>query len=170
MTLKSIAKRIVPFVFIAALCAVDQLIKMLAQIYLSDIATFPIIDGVLHFTYTENRGAAFSSMQGQTWILVYLTGAVLIALSAALAMGKFKTRLSLVSVTMVIAGGFGNLIDRIFRGAVIDFVDFRLIGFAIFNFADCLVVIGVIMFFISFILSERDKNKEAGETENDSKD
>lgn len=63
----------------------------------------------------------------------------------------------------VLGGGIGNLIDRIFRHYVVDFLDFRLINFAVFNFADCCVVVGTILLFV-YVLFFMDKNKKETDT------
>ncbi len=142
-------------VFIAI--ALDQYTKYLAELYLKGNRTYPLIDGVLHFTYTENTGAAFSTMKGMQSFLVIVTSiamAVMFVYMVKLgeAGGKVFLRLGMA---FVIAGGIGNLIDRLRFGYVIDFIDFRLINFAIFNVADAFITVGVIMLFIdTFFISK----------------
>ncbi len=133
-----------------ALIVVDQLIKFAVVSNMQLYDTIPIINNVLHITYVLNDGAAFSMLSGQSWILCGVTSALMIGLLVYF-FSKSVTHLpTLCSLGLVISGGIGNLIDRFFRGdvlfqgKVVDFVDFRLINFAVFNFADCCVVIGVV--------------------------
>lgn len=72
---------------------------------------------------------------------------------------KIDSRI-LVGASLLISGGIGNLIDRIFRLHVIDFIYFKCINFPVFNFADICVVIGVIVIGISYLLLDRGENVE----------
>ena len=78
-----------------------------------------------------------------------------------LAAKKLKSNFLIWSVALVIAGGVGNLIDRIFRHFVIDYIEVRLINFAVFNFADCCVSIGVVLLFIYVIFCTDSLRKES---------
>lgn len=144
------------------LVGADQLIKYMALEHLTKVTTLPLIDGVLHLTYVENRGAAFGFFQGQRWILIGVTGLVLLAMIVALFSGRFKQRMVLWGVALVIAGGAGNLIDRAMRGFVVDYVDFRLINFYVFNLADACVCIGVGLLIAYLLIVEplREKRKK----------
>lgn len=140
----------------AAIVGLDQLFKYLAIVFLSDsILTFPIIENVFHLTYIENRGAAFSMLEGKTVFLTVLTGLVIIALIYLLVADKIKSNYVIWSVALIIGGGIGNIVDRIFRGFVVDYLDFRLINFAIFNFADCCIVVGTILILIYVIFFDK---------------
>ena len=145
----------------ALLVGLDQLFKYLAIVYLSnDILTYPIIQDVFHLTYVENRGAAFSILEGKQFFLVGLTSAILIAICVIVLMGKVKSKFLLVAASLIIGGGFGNLVDRIFRGFVVDYLDFRIINFAVFNLADCCVVIGTGLIMIYILFIDGKKNSE----------
>ena len=146
--MKALRSNWIVLVSAAILVGIDQLFKWLAIENLSEIATFPLIDGVFHLTYVENRGAAFGIMNGWGIALIILTTTVLIGLIWLLLKGKFKHPFLLVAITLFLGGGVGNLIDRVFRQFVVDYLDFRLINFAVFNFADCFVVVGGVLFFI----------------------
>ena len=147
----------------AALVGIDQLLKYVAIEKLQPIYTYPIFENVLHLTYAENRGAAFSMLSGKTWILVGLTGLILLAAVVLLLSKKIKSTMMIWAIALVIGGGLGNLVDRIFRGFVVDYIDFRVINFAIFNFADICVCVGVGLLFLYILiiepLRERKKNK-----------
>lgn len=132
------------FLLCGFLIAVDQLIKWWTVTTLKYMDTMPLINGVFHFTYVENRGAAFGMFQNSTALLA----AVTLVEMAVILYYYFKhtdkrmwvLRLSLM---MIIAGAVGNFIDRVCRGFVVDMFDFRLINFYVFNFADVCICIGV---------------------------
>lgn len=144
------------------LIGLDQAIKGWAVSSLQTIGTMPLIPDVLHLTYVENYGAAFSIMQNRKWFLVGVTGLVIVAALVALLSGKLKGRFLVSTVALILAGGAGNLIDRIVRGYVVDYIDFRLIHFPVFNLADCCVVVGTLLLAIYIIwLEPREKAKLA---------
>lgn len=138
----------------------DQFTKKLAVSKLMNKPAFPIIKGVLEFDYLENRGVAFGMLQGQK-IFILLVGFVFIVglLFFMLKMpeGKKFTVLHVI-LSAVIAGGIGNIIDRVKLEYVIDFISFVLIDFPIFNVADCYVVCGMIAmcFMILFVFKDDD--------------
>lgn len=147
----------------AILVLVDQLIKAAVQRWLMPVGDFPLINGVLHLTYLENRGMAFGMMQGQQWLLIWVTAIVLLALIAAVMMGKIKKPATLFTVAVIIGGGVGNLIDRVYRGYVIDFIYVKIIDFAIFNFADICVTCGtvVLLFILLWEMVQEEKAEKA---------
>ena len=113
-------KRYLALLMSAALVGIDQWLKLLAKEFLKPGETTPLIQDVLHLTYLENRGAAFGMMQNKKWLLVWATAAVLLILILAVMAGKIKGTFPLFSVCTIIGGGIGNLIDRVYRGYVID--------------------------------------------------
>ncbi len=142
------------------LVVIDQIIKVLTIKFLAPISTFPIIKDVLHLTYVENRGAAFGIFQNQKWFLIGITGIFLAVLLILLIKKKFSSSKMLVfTIASIIAGGVGNLIDRIFRGFVVDYIDFRIINFAVFNFADCCVVVATFFLFFFLLFMSESKTK-----------
>lgn len=122
----------------------DQLTKLVAVLHLAPIGTFPIIEGVFHFTYHENTGMAFSLLneEGQRWIFILISAVTIVALSVYLFLGRAQNRIYSSAICLIISGGIGNMIDRLALGYVVDFVDVRLINFAVFNLADSLVTVG----------------------------
>ena len=157
-----------------ALVAIDQLTKWLAITLFKGSDPLPVVDGLLSFTYTENTGAAWSMFEGQRWLLVGGTGVMLIALLVVMLSGMFKKqKLAIAGGVLVFAGGLGNLVDRIFRGYVVDFIRTEFVDFPIFNVADCFVVIGAIWLFVYFVFiysdptAEKEKEKELPADEND---
>lgn len=129
---------------------VDQITKFLASIYLDNI---DIIPGFFSLTYVENKGAAWGILNNSTIVLVGISVIVLLIISKYISSTIEFTKSSVVSYGLLIGGIFGNLIDRIFRGFVIDFFNFNILGyhFPVFNIADTMIVIGVILMFIEVI-------------------
>ena len=143
---------IASFSIIAAAVVIDQLTKLLAVKFLKPIPTHPILENVLHLTYHENRGAAFGMLADQRWIFLSVSTVMIIGLLIYLLMGKCENMLYTVSVAMIIGGGIGNMIDRVALGYVVDFLDFRLINFAIFNGADSFVCVGSGLLILALLL------------------
>ncbi|RPF48558.1 signal peptidase II [Hydrogenoanaerobacterium saccharovorans] len=156
---------IIALITALVLIGVDQAIKQWALDTLAQVDTIPLIQDVLHLTYVENYGAAFSILQNKKWFLIGVTSLIAIGAIVLLLSKKLKSNLAIWSVALIIAGGVGNLIDRIGRGFVVDYVDFRLINFAVFNFADCCVVVGTILLAI-YILYFEGKDKHLAKEKN----
>lgn len=149
----------------AGLIAVDQILKAWMLELLSG-GPIMLIPGLLQLTYVENRGAAFGIFQGRVQILSIITAVVLIAAVVLLLMGKFKHPVELWSIGLIIAGGAGNLIDRIARGFVIDYLDISpLFSFPVFNLADCCVVVGTcVLAFYLIMIDGKEPKKSGGES------
>jgi len=143
------------------LSGIDQLSKLLVLRYIKPEDTIPLLKGIFHLTYCENRGAAFGILQGRFGLLFITTLLVIIAVTVYMIKKRPQSLTLTTSVTLLIGGAIGNLIDRVCRGFVIDFLDFRLIHFPIFNIADCFVVCGAILLviYVLFIEEHKDKNK-----------
>ena len=146
----------------ALLVVLDQVSKLAARAALKGEPSFPLIDGVFELSYLENRGMAWGLLQGGRWL--FLAGTVLVLalivwffLKAPLSKRFFPLRLTLA---VLAAGAAGNLIDRLFRGYVIDFFYFSLIDFPIFNVADCYVVAAGIAFVLLFFFYYKDVDFE----------
>lgn len=118
---------------------------------------------ILNLTYLENDGAVFGSFSGMRWILVAVTAALMVFCAYYMIKNK-KDILILISMSLIISGGVGNIIDRLFRGGkVVDYLDVQFMDFAIFNFADCCVVVGAILLIIQTFFIELRKNKKSEE-------
>ncbi len=146
----------------------DQLTKWLAVKFLSPIETFPIIDGVIHLTYHTNTGAAFGMLADKRYIFMIASTVMIVGLGLYLYLGFCENRLYGIAVSMIISGGIGNMIDRIALGYVVDFIDFRLIDFAIFNGADSFVCVGAGLLILALVLDiirETKAKKNPGGTE-----
>lgn len=140
-----------------SMIVLDQVSKNWAITTLAKNGPIEWIPGVFSFHYTENRGVAFSMLQGQRWVFIPIS----ILMTAFLLVMLFRSpmrqsKLFSISTSLVIAGAIGNLIDRIALGFVIDFLYFSLIDFPIFNIADCCVVIGAILLFFYCMFGMKD--------------
>lgn len=145
------------------LVAIDQCLKAAVnyKIGLGDIIEVIKLGDVKIFslTHIRNTGAAWSMMAGKTWFLVSLP--VIVCVAGIWYMYRIRKgpKLEIVSVGMVIAGGVGNLIDRVRMKEVIDYIRFEPINFPIFNFADICIVIGAFMFCLSIAIADVKKGK-----------
>lgn len=138
----------------ALFLAADQLSKWYIAGNFTLTESRPFIDGVIDFTYINNRGGAWGLMEGHTWILLSLTFFIMIICVALLIKEGFKNKLLFFSVCLILSGGIGNMIDRIFRdGNVVDFIHLHFMPtFPVFNIADCAVCIGASLLLLHFII------------------
>ena len=130
----------------------DQLSKFLAVKLLAPIESVPLWEGVLHLTYVENKGAAFGLLADHRWVFMSISSVAIIAIALYLYSGKNASKLFTSALMLIVSGGIGNMIDRIALGYVVDFIDFALIDFAVFNVADSLVCIGAGLLVLSLVL------------------
>lgn len=154
--------------------ALDQLTKWLAVKFLSTRATLPLWEGVLHLTYVENTGAAFGMLKDHRWVFLVFSTVAILALGVYLFRGvSYMSEkredgsyppigvLGGVALSMIVSGGIGNMIDRLCFGYVVDFIDFRLINFAVFNGADSFVCVGAALLALHLLLPLfRKKNEQ----------
>lgn len=146
----------------AFLVALDQYTKLYVVNHLKGQPPVVLVKGVFEFLYSENRGAAFGMMQGRQGLFFLIGVAVLAA--AAYAMYRMpdwsseRYHLMKLCVIMITAGAIGNMIDRISRGYVVDFLYFSLIDFPIFNVADIYVTTatGLLLVLLMFYYSEEE--------------
>ncbi len=138
---------------ILALCGalvlafLDQLIKYLVVIFISpmNLPQVEVIPGVLSLTYVDNPGIAWSMFMDHPEILTIATAIMMAALLVFLFTKFVRSGVLIVFLMLVLGGGLGNLADRVFRGSVVDYLHLEFMNFPIFNLADCLVVVGVIL-------------------------
>ncbi len=155
--------RIVSLGIILLMVVIDQVIKYFVDIYLKNISVKMLIPGVLQLHYFENDGAMMGFMSGKTELMTVLSIVCMVGILAVILSGKFKPGVDYFCLVFMAAGGFGNIIDRIFRGYVIDYIEVLFINFYIFNFADCLVTCSafVIIFYETYsVYNEYKKKKE----------
>lgn len=142
------------FLLALALTAADQAVKAwtvghfaapAAGFTATADAYAPCIPGILELTRVHNYGAAWSSFSGQTTALAVVTVLLMAAVAYLLVRRIVRHPLGVIAGVMILAGGVGNLIDRLFRGYVVDMFDLTLFSYPVFNFADCCVVVGAIL-------------------------
>ena len=131
----------------------DQITKFLIEKYLY-FKQIVIVDDFLLFTYVQNKGGAWGIFNDIPLLFVFLIPIIVIGLVYYAIKSKNKTEV--LAVNLIIGGALGNYIDRVFRGYVVDFIDFRI--WPVFNVADIFVVIGGILLIASAIL-EKDNGK-----------
>ncbi len=141
-------------VLFAAILGLDQFVKHLSVVYLRPIGTYPLIPGVFQLTYRENTGVAFSLFSGRVLLLSVITLIILFILLVFLLRGHVAHPVARCAVVFVLAGGAGNLVDRLFRGAVVDLFDFCWINFPVFNVADIFVTCGCVLFLVVFLCTK----------------
>ena len=124
------------------LVALDQLVKYLVIQNIQPQEHVPFIPHILELTYVENTGAAFSLFSEHTWILAAVSLIMSVVLALAIWKNFFHHPLGKVTLTLLLAGAAGNLIDRVFRGYVVDMFNVLFMDFAVFNVADICVVVG----------------------------
>ncbi len=160
-------KRPIDYVIYSAIIIVgiivDQLTKFLTVKYMEIGESIPIIKNFLHITYTTNDGAAFGMMDGpdQRWIFLVISTLATLMFMAYLYLGHADNMLYAISLSMVISGGIGNMIDRLGMGfyvnnngigEVVDFIDFCGIWNAIFNVADSFVCVGAGLLILALVM------------------
>ncbi len=122
--------------------------------------SLPVIKDVFHITYVRNTGAAWSIFAGKTSVLGLVSAVVVVAALIFIVIKKPKNKVLLASLSMIIGGGIGNMIDRFSLGYVIDFLDFKLINFPVFNVADIFVVCGATLLILYMLFEEKFKNAD----------
>lgn len=148
----------------AVLVAADQFIKVWAVNELAGGASREFINiagnEIVNLTYTENTGAAFSIMSGKQWFTIGFASVALLIFAVYIIKNYRASKPAMILSSMVISGGIGNLIDRIRIGYVVDYIEVRLFRFAIFNFADICVTVGIVLLMIYVLFFYGKKIKE----------
>lgn len=129
----------------------DQITKFVIEKYLY-FKQVTIINNILLFTYVQNRGGAWGIFNNIPLLFIVLVPMVVIGMFFYI--HRSKNKLEIISISMIIGGALGNYIDRLFRGYVVDFMDFRI--WPVFNVADIFVVVGGILLILSAILIKND--------------
>ena len=145
--------------FGAGILLLDQITKYIIRVTMSVGESVPVLGDFFRLTFVKNTGAAFSMLRGERILLIMIPLIV-----AASALWYFRSHpdkhwLFYTSWTMIIAGGIGNLIDRIVFGWVTDMLDFSIFP-PVFNIADIGVTVGCGLFMIYILMEERFQNHE----------
>jgi len=149
-------------IIVAVLVAADQLTKRAVVTHMELNETIPAIDGLLNWTYILNDGASFGMLGGKTAFLLTVTGIIMAAMAFMLYSGRIKHITGKISALLILAGGIGNCIDRVFNGGkVIDFIDIDpIFSFPKFNVADCCVCVGGALFCVYVLFFYDEKKKD----------
>lgn len=147
------------FLGIFTLVVLDQFTKWLAITKLKPIHDYPIVDGVFHLTYVENRGAAFGILQGKKILFIIITVIVMAFVTVYYHKLPSGGKYNWMKFCLILIGGgaIGNLIDRIRLNYVVDFLYFKLIDFPVFNVADICVVVGVAILAVLILMTPEDE-------------
>lgn len=139
---------------IILLVVIDQLIKIAILNSIAKTANTVEILKILKLTYVENTGAAFGMFRGNI-LLIGVDIVIIFTILKLMLSKKYKiTDLHRIGYSLILAGGTGNLIDRIFRGHVIDYIDIsKIVDYPVFNFADICIVVGVIIIMVIILIS-----------------
>ena len=143
--------------FAAGIVALDQWTKALTVARIPLYGHIPALDGLFHFTYVQNTGAAFSTFLGQQWLFAL----IFVVFTALLAWELWKKTLGLKKfeygcVAAIWAGGLGNMIDRVRLGYVVDMIELDFMRFPVFNVADCFITCGCVLLIAHLVLFNKE--------------
>ena len=155
---------------IAASVIIDQITKMIVVNTMTLYQSIPVIENIFSFTYIHNYGAAWGMLSDHRWVFILVTAVAIIVMPIFLYKYRNLHFMFGFSLSLIIGGAIGNMIDRIFLGYVVDFLEATFIDFPVFNVADICVVCGAILMFIYIAFIDKtlfaDKPKAAkAETE-----
>lgn len=149
----------------AAIAALDLFFKMLVLLYLKPVGTVKVFGDIFKLTYVENRGVAFGMFQGMQWIFIAVTVIMLFLIIFYMFKKRPQGKLVYIASALIIGGGIGNMIDRIYYGFVIDYLSFSFFP-PVCNFADYCITIGVFLlavYLLFFTDSFKNDKKELQE-------
>ena len=140
---------LISFLIAAALLALDQWTKYWVSANMSLGQTAPLLGNLLELNCVHNYGVAWSLFSGMRWILVAVTACIVIAVAAALALRLIRHPVGVFAAFLILSGGLGNLVDRVFRGYVVDMIHFLFWPtYPTFNVADMCVVTGCVIWIL----------------------
>ena len=140
----------------------DQFSKVFVSNNFEMAKSYEFLPGIIDITYIHNDGAAWGMLGGYTWLLLSITIVVMLACIALLLKWGLRDKITFWSAMLILSGGVGNMIDRIFRGGnVIDFLHFEFWPtFPVFNVADCAICVGAGLIILSLFKSIIDEQKK----------
>lgn len=153
---------IISFIAAVLIVIIDQILKLLAINTIKINGSVKILDGLVNFQYVENRGMAFGMLQDCRWVFIIFTIIVVLGVIIYMIKTKPKNKFLLASLALIIGGGIGNLIDRIFLGYVVDYIQLSFFS-PVCNFADYCITIGTVLLIIYILffspIDEKNSNK-----------
>lgn len=160
---RRIVRGIIAIAAAVVLLAADQIIKRFVLLRLKPVGTVSVISGLLEFSYVENTGAAFGLFKNSIWLITAVSIAAFAVILVLLFRYKAHTFFSYGAAVLLLAGGIGNLVDRLCYGFVVDFIHVLFFDY-IFNFADCCVTVGAVLFVVhALLISHREKQQQKAE-------
>ncbi len=161
-------KTITAFIMLV-LIALDQVFKFISVNLLKPVSSVLLIKNFLRLNYVENTGAAFGLFKNNTVVLAVFTSVVILFCLYFIFIKPFEKPVFNIFLIMIVSGGLGNLIDRIFRSFVIDYIEVLFIDFPVFNFADILVTTGcfLLAFYLIYDTLKEKKNVKTEEITNE---
>ncbi len=144
------------FIVVFLVLSLDQISKFIIAKNLFLYQSIPIVKGFFHFTLIHNRGAAFGILKNQVYFFIIISIAAIILISSSLLNHQRHKKISChtISLGLILSGALGNLIDRVFFGYVIDFLDFRV--WPVFNIADSAITVGAVL--LAWSILKKPKN------------
>lgn len=155
------------YILAIVLCvAADQLMKWWTVTNIELYRSMPLIPGIVELKYIRNTGGGFSILTEHTWLLTVLTIILMAVIGWLLFKKVFTHPMAVWTLTLIIGGGLGNLIDRIRLGYVVDMFNLQFMNYPVFNIADILVVCGAIGFTVYYLLlHDKYTRKQKAKTE-----
>jgi len=153
------------YILAIALCiAADQAVKLYVTSHLALYESAPLLPGFLELFYIQNTGGGFSILTNHTQLLTVLTAALMAVIAVLLVKKVFSHPLAMWTLTLILGGGLGNLIDRVRLGYVVDMFNFQFMSYPVFNVADICVVVGGIAagVYYMFLMDKLEPRDEGG--------
>ena len=143
LTKKQILCKIVAALTLVLAIILDVVTKKIVVDNMALYEEIPVIKGVFHWKYIQNRGAAFGMLADNREVFLVISSVAIVVMAIYLLFTRTDRLWWMIGIGMLVGGGIGNMIDRIALGYVVDFIYVALIDFAVFNVADCFVCVGV---------------------------
>lgn len=150
--------------FSVLIAVIDYLIKILVMNNLKPVGSVDVIPGFFSLKYVENKGAAFGMLSNARWIFIIFTIVIIIALFYIIIKKNIHSKLFYISAVLIIGGGIGNLIDRIFYGYVVDYLSISFFP-PVCNFADYCITVGAVLMVIYLLFFSDFLNKKGKKNE-----
>ena len=150
-------------VFVAAIVGLAQWTKWLTVQHLPLHADGARVFGIFHITHEENTGAAWSMLEGQTWLFIVMAVVFVVLLGVMIWKKWITKKFEFICLAAILGGAIGNLIDRIATGRVVDMICLDFIRFPVFNVADCFITCGCLALVVYILFSGRSKKIDEAE-------
>jgi signal peptidase II len=145
---------VIYFIIAALIVLLDQIAKYFITLHMTPGVNVPLIPGIIHLTYVENTGAAFSFLRGMPWLLVAVSAVVVVLIIVG--MIKYRDKIDPIgklALAAVLGGAVSHVFDRAILGYVVDFLEFEFIRFAVMDIADWFITIGGVVFCIYYLIN-----------------